>query len=136
MFLSTRAGVHTVAIIAAALGVAPGARAQDDVSFAGKLITVTVGFEAGNRVDLYARMLGKYMTRHLPGQPNIVHVNKPGAGGVIALNDWNARAEPNGLHVTVGGQTQVIRNRCRACRRATSRRSSVSPADWARRARG
>lgn len=95
------------AFFGAVLIITSGASAQENVSFAGKLVTVTVGFEAGNRVDIYARMLGTYMQKHLPGHPNIIYVNKPGAGGVIALNEWNAKAEPSGLHVTVGGQTQV-----------------------------
>jgi tripartite-type tricarboxylate transporter receptor subunit TctC len=81
-----------------------GAAAQD---FAGKTITATVGFEAGNRVDLFARTLGQTMMRYLPGQPGLVVLNRPGAGGVVSLNEWAAKAEPNGLYVTVGGQTQV-----------------------------
>lgn len=88
-------------------GFATAAAAQDKASFAGKTITASVGFEAGNRVDLYARTLGQVMMRYLPGQPNLVVLNRPGAGGVVALNEWNAKAEPNGLFITVGGQTQL-----------------------------
>ena len=83
------------------------AAAQDKPTFAGKTITATVGFEAGNRVDLFARLLGQPMMRYLPGQPNLVVLNRPGAGGVVALNDWNAKAETNGVAITVGGQTQI-----------------------------
>jgi tripartite-type tricarboxylate transporter receptor subunit TctC len=89
----------------ASLGVA--AAAAQDLTFAGKTITASVGFEAGNRVDLFARMLGEPMMRYLPGQPNLVVLNKPGAGGVVALNDWAAKSEPNGLFLSVGGQTQL-----------------------------
>jgi hypothetical protein len=85
---------------------ADGAAAQD-TTFAGKTVTASVGFEAGNRVDLFARTLGQTMMRYLPGQPNLVVLNRPGAGGVVALNEWNAKAETNGLAITVGGQTQV-----------------------------
>ena len=94
-----------IAGLACALLAAPAA--AQDTSFAGKTITMTVGFEAGNRVDFYGRILGKALSRHLPGQPTIVTMNRPGAGGVVAINEWNARAEPNGLFVTVGGQTQL-----------------------------
>ncbi|MGE5538211.1 MAG: Bug family tripartite tricarboxylate transporter substrate binding protein [Gemmatimonas sp.] len=88
----------------ASMCVGGAAAAQD---FAGKTVTASVGFEAGNRVDLFARMVGQTMMRYLPGQPTLVVLNRPGAGGVVALNDWNAKAEPNGLNITVGGQTQV-----------------------------
>jgi len=89
------------------VGFAAEAAAQDNAAFAGKTVTASVGFEAGNRVDLYARLLGQVMMRYLPGQPNLVVMNRPGAGGVISLNDWNAKAEPNGLSIAVGGQTQL-----------------------------
>jgi hypothetical protein len=94
------------AILASAAMLASGV-AQERPSFDGKMLTMTVGFEAGNRVDLYGRILGRTLTRHLPGQPSVVVMNRPGAGGVIALNEWNVKAEPNGLFVTAGGQTQL-----------------------------
>ena len=81
--------------------------AAQNISFAGKTIAMTIGFEAGNRVDFYGRILGKTLSRYLPGQPATIVMNRPGAGGVIALNEWNAKAEANGLFVTVGGQTQL-----------------------------
>lgn len=95
------------AIAATWIAAAGPVAAQDGVSFAGRTVTATVGFEAGNRVDLYARLLGQVMMRYLPGQPNLIVMNRPGAGGVIALNDWVAKAEPNGLSIAVGGSTQV-----------------------------
>jgi hypothetical protein len=93
-------GLAWVALLAPAV-------AQDGASFDGKTITMTVGFEAGNRVDLYGRILGRTLIRHLPGQPSLVVMNRPGAGGVIALNEWNIKADPNGLFMTAGGQTQL-----------------------------
>jgi tripartite-type tricarboxylate transporter receptor subunit TctC len=70
-------------------------------------VTMTVGFGAGERPDLYARILGRSLVRSLPGQPALLVLNKPGAGGVIALNEWVNKAEPNGLHVTIGASSQV-----------------------------
>jgi tripartite-type tricarboxylate transporter receptor subunit TctC len=89
------------------LEVSRPAAAQDDVSFAGKTITMTVGFSAGGGVDLYGRTLGRHLVRHLPGRPGLIVLNQLGAGGVVALNDWPHRAEPNGLFVTVGAQSQT-----------------------------
>jgi tripartite-type tricarboxylate transporter receptor subunit TctC len=83
------------------------AAAQNELSFAGKTITMTVGFSAGGGVDLYGRMLGRHLVRHLPGHPGLIVLNQLGAGGVVALNDWTNRAEPNGLFVTIGAQSQT-----------------------------
>ena len=105
MFCMGKGSIAASAVLVV-LSAAAG-QAQDPINFANKTVQVTIGFEAGNRVDLYARMLGQYMSKHLPGQPTFIYINRPGAGGVIALNDWNAKAEPNGLSIAVGGQTQI-----------------------------
>lgn len=84
----------------------PGA-ADEGASFAGKTITMIIGFGAGGSTDLYGRMLGRYLVRYLPGQPSLIVLNQLGAGGVVALNDWSNKAEPNGLFVTIGAQSQT-----------------------------
>jgi hypothetical protein len=87
--------------------VASPALAEDAPAFAGKTITMTIGFGAGGSVDLYGRTLGQYLVQHLPGHPSLVVVNQLGAGGVVALNGWVARAEPNGLAVTLVAESQA-----------------------------
>ena len=106
---SSRCRTLSLAALAASacLAVPFGAAAQDGASFAGKSVNVTVGFESGSRVDLYARTLMGNLRRFLPGQPTIIVLNRPGAGGVVALNDWVTKAEPDGLNITIGAQTQV-----------------------------
>jgi tripartite-type tricarboxylate transporter receptor subunit TctC len=49
-------------------------------------ISVIVGFSPGGAYDLYARVLAKYMGKHLPGNPTLVVQNMPGAGGLKAAN--------------------------------------------------
>jgi hypothetical protein len=83
------------------------AQAQSAAPSLGRTITATIGFEAGNRVDLYGRILGQAMSPHLPGHPGFVIMNQPGAGGVIALNGWSKTADPTGSAVAFGGQTQL-----------------------------
>ena len=95
------------ASLALALDSASRVAAAEDVSFAGKVITMTIGFAAGSGTDLYGRTIGQHLLRHLPGNPRLIVVNQPGAGGVVALNDWTKRAEPNGQFLTIGQQSQV-----------------------------
>jgi len=83
------------------------ARAADDVSFAGKTINMIVGFDAGGGVDLYARILGRHLSEYLPGKPNIIVLNQPGAGGMVAMNSWVAKSETDGLSAIVGAQSQI-----------------------------
>jgi tripartite-type tricarboxylate transporter receptor subunit TctC len=65
-----------------------GASAQtgDPVSFAGKQIQFLIGTGAGDTYDSYARLLGKYLTKHLPGSPVVVPSNRAGAGSLVAVN--------------------------------------------------
>jgi hypothetical protein len=90
----------------ACLGLRGHAIAQDGAAFAGKSITMTIGFGSGGAVDLYGRTLGRYLVRYLPGRPGLIVLNQLGAGGVVALNDWANKAEPTGLFITVGAQSQ------------------------------
>lgn len=93
--------------LALAASFAAPAAAHDDVSFAGKTITMTIGFGAGGSVDLYGRILGQYLTQHLPGKPSLVVINQLGAGGVVALNGWVARAAPDGTAITLVAESQA-----------------------------
>jgi tripartite-type tricarboxylate transporter receptor subunit TctC len=60
----------------------------DDVEnfYRGKNVTVLISYTAGGGYDLYARVLARYLGRHIPGNPTIVPENMPGAGGLRASN--------------------------------------------------
>ncbi len=74
-----------LAIVALALP-AP-ARAQQPADFyAGKTIEISVGSSVGAGYDLYARLLARHWSRHIPGAPLITVRNVDGAGGLRAAN--------------------------------------------------
>jgi tripartite-type tricarboxylate transporter receptor subunit TctC len=79
------AALATLALALPALAVAP---AQADVSgfYKGKTINGVIGYPPGGGYDLYMRTLARHMGRHLPGNPNIVPRNMPGAGSLVAAN--------------------------------------------------
>ena len=103
-FRGILAGIGALSVAWLAAG---PAAAADAPSFAGKTVTMTIGFGAGGSVDLYGRTLGQYLVQHLPGHPSLVVFNQLGAGGVVALNSWAAKAEPNGLSVTLVAESQA-----------------------------
>jgi len=51
-----------------------------------KVITMVIGYGVGGGYDLYARVLGRHMGRHLPGNPTFISQNMPGAGALKAAN--------------------------------------------------
>ena len=70
------------------------ARAQD------RPVQIYVGFAPGGNIDLAARMAAPFLEKHLGGGTQIIVVNKPGAGGMLMLNEV-AAAAPDGRHVAL-----------------------------------
>jgi len=70
------------------------ARAQD------RPIQVYVGFAAGGNIDLAARMAAPFLEKYLRPGTQIIVVNKPGAGGMLMLNEV-AAAAPDGRSVAL-----------------------------------
>ncbi len=80
-----RAVVRMVALSAAFAAPAGAARAQSVEEFyRGRNVSMMIGFSAGSGYDIYARLLARYMGRYIPGRPNIVAQNMPGAGSLRA----------------------------------------------------
>jgi tripartite-type tricarboxylate transporter receptor subunit TctC len=73
------------------------ADAQEAPFYQGKTLRIVVGFTAGGLYDQYARLLARYMGKHIPGNPNIIVQNMPGAGSIIATNYVANVAKPDGL---------------------------------------
>jgi tripartite-type tricarboxylate transporter receptor subunit TctC len=97
----------TVAV-ALALSAAP-ARAQTPAEFyKGKQISAYVGFSAGGGYDLYARVLARHMGRHIPGNPQIVPQNMPGAGSLRAANYIAQVAPRDGTAFATMGRASVV----------------------------
>jgi tripartite-type tricarboxylate transporter receptor subunit TctC len=84
--------------IAIALALASPAYAQSAEDFyRGKTLTILVGFTAGGGYDLYARLLGRHIGKHIPGNPAIVVQNMPGAGSMKATQYVYGVAPKDGL---------------------------------------
>jgi tripartite-type tricarboxylate transporter receptor subunit TctC len=67
--------------------------------YQGKTITIVVGTKAGDVYDLYPRMLSDYLTKYVPGHPNVIIQNVPGAASLIAANQVYNVAKPDGLTI-------------------------------------
>ena len=88
----------SLALAAATTALALPARAQPAEEFyRGRTVTILVGFTAGGGYDLYARLLGRHLGRHIPGNPTIVVQNMPGAGSMKATQYVYGIAPKDGL---------------------------------------
>jgi putative tricarboxylic transport membrane protein len=73
---------RTACLLAAAMLLTPDARAAEPF-YKGKRLTVLIGAASGGPTDIEGRLLAKYLGRHIEGQPNLLVLNKEGAGGVV-----------------------------------------------------
>lgn len=81
------------------------AHAQSSVEdfYDGRTVTLLIGYSAGGGYDGYARTLARHMGKHIPGNPEIVPRNQPGAGSMVAMNQLaNTSAQDGSVFGTVG----------------------------------
>ncbi len=62
------------------------AGAQAPADFKGETISIEIGYGPGGGYDTYGRILARHFGRLIPGNPNVVAKNMPGAGSLRAAN--------------------------------------------------
>src|SRR5271154_78532 len=69
-------------VLLAAICSVSSACAQDAVAdfFRGNPVNIIVGSSAGGGYDTYARLIARHLGAHIPGNPEVVVQNMPGAG--------------------------------------------------------
>jgi hypothetical protein len=65
--------------------------------YQGKTISFIVGYSPGGSTDTTWRTIARYIGKHIPGHPDIIVKNMPGAGGSKATNFVFEKARPDGL---------------------------------------
>lgn len=73
-------------VLAAGTVVAGGHGSVADF-YKGKTVELYIGYDPGGGYDTYARLLARHIGKHIPGNPDVVPKNMPGAGSV-KLTNW------------------------------------------------
>lgn len=101
----------SVAMVFLSVGMSSVPAAADSVrdfySGPGKQVKVVVRSEAGGGYDVLSRLFARHMGRHIPGQPNLITVNMPGGGGILAANYLATVAPRDGTILSIVGQGLV-----------------------------
>jgi tripartite-type tricarboxylate transporter receptor subunit TctC len=75
-------GAAATLLVAGAL---TGAAAAEDF-YKGRNVSLVIGYSAGGGYDAYARLLARFMGKHIPGDPSIIPQQMAGAGSLRAAN--------------------------------------------------
>src|SRR4026209_149457 len=82
-----------VLMVSQAIASEPGAQEF----FKGKQVRIILGLSSGGGYDRAARLVARYIGKYIPGNPDLVVQNMPGAGSVTAANYVWGVAKPDGL---------------------------------------
>jgi tripartite-type tricarboxylate transporter receptor subunit TctC len=107
--VSFRTGLGHAALALLFLGgaLAP-AGAQTPPIFAGKTVSVTIGFGPGGSYDFYGHLVARHLGRFIPGRPTVVAENMPGAGSFKAANYIFNVAPKDGTALGIVTQTLAL----------------------------
>lgn len=94
-----------VAVIFLPLAIAD---AQSDAFYKGKTLRFVVGSAPANFYDSWARLIARYWGKYIPGNPNVIVQNMPGAGSISAVNYVYGVAKPDGLSVVLPNNSIYI----------------------------
>ncbi len=85
-----------------------GLPALAQAPFAGKTVTILVGYPAGGGYDRVARIVARHLGRHLPGNPGVIVQNMPGANSIVAANHLYNLPRPDGLTIGLFNRNLVL----------------------------
>jgi tripartite-type tricarboxylate transporter receptor subunit TctC len=76
--------------------------------YKGKSIELAIGYPPAGSNDFYARLLARHLGKHIPGNPNIVPQNRPGAGSFLTLAYVYGVAPKDGTVIGIGAPTAPL----------------------------
>jgi tripartite-type tricarboxylate transporter receptor subunit TctC len=81
---------------------------SDEQFFRGKVINLYIGFAPGGTYDYFGRIVGRFIGKHIPGNPTVVAQTMQGAGSLQAANFIFAQAPKDGTAWAVVTQTLAL----------------------------
>lgn len=108
---------RTISAILPALILAMGLTAvtqtvvADDNFYQGKTLSVVIRSTPGGGYDEYGRLIARHIGKHIPGNPRVIAVNRPGAGGMVATNYMYNEAPQDGTEILIVSRDFVFAER-------------------------
>ena len=101
--------VFAAALAVVAMTAPTGARSAGVEEFyKGRTISLIIGYSVGSGYDIYARLLARFIGRHIPGRPMVVAQNMPGAGSIKAAMYLYGVAPKDGSVIATIGRSAPL----------------------------
>jgi tripartite-type tricarboxylate transporter receptor subunit TctC len=94
--------------LAASAGTSAATAQTPGEFYKGRTIDIIIGYPPAGSNDTYARLLARHLGKHVPGNPNIVPKNMPGAGSFLALGHVYNIAPKDGTVLAIGAPTSPL----------------------------
>src|SRR5690349_25144406 len=75
-----------VIAVVSLLASSPAAAQSVEEFYRSRPLTLMVGFNVGYIYDTVMRAVARHIGKHIPGNPTVIPVNRPGAGSLAAAN--------------------------------------------------
>lgn len=99
--------------LALSLGAVSTVSAQTsyDNYFAGKTVSIVIRSTPGGGYDFHGRLLARHLGKYLPGNPDVIAINRPGAGGIVAANYMYRQAPKDGTEIVIAARELALAER-------------------------
>src|SRR5262249_14013511 len=108
MLTTRRVSFAAFAAAATVATAAPAVAQTPEQFYAGKTIELVIGYPPGGSNDVWARLLARHIGKYIPGKPNVVPKNQPGAGSFLAANTVFNVSPKDGTVIAIGAPTLTI----------------------------
>jgi tripartite-type tricarboxylate transporter receptor subunit TctC len=95
------AGVALVGALCGLASVAPVRAESTEEFYKSHPLSIVIGFPPASAYDLYGRAVGRHIGKHIPGNPSVLPVNKPGASSLTAANYLYSIAPKDGSTIGI-----------------------------------
>ena len=79
-------GFALALVLAGATGICAPLPTRAQEFYRNRSVNFVIGFSVNNGYDMYSRAVARTIGKYLPGKPNVVVQNMPGAGSIAAIN--------------------------------------------------
>jgi tripartite-type tricarboxylate transporter receptor subunit TctC len=121
---------RAILALAAMLPAAPGAADPVADFYRGRTVEMIIGAAAGGGYDIAGRAVARHLGRHIPGQPNLIVRNMPGATSLIMTNALYNRSPRDGTVMGMPNNTIPLEPRLKLLAAAGNVAFDVNRFSW------